>query len=145
MKKLVIASLCAAAFSANAFEGGISLGRDRKVDSTLVMLSAGTTVMGLKVTGEVGGVKDNYKTIGASVGQEFKVWRLGVTPHIGLNYIRTEIAKKDNGGVVSSGLEVSMPLFKNVFAVADYSYLWDIQTKNDYRGGIFTAGIRMNF
>lgn len=145
MKKLVIASLCAAAFSANAFEAGLSVGRDRNVDDTLYVLSAGTSVVGLKVSAEVGGVIDKYTTIGASVGREYKVWRLGLTPHVGMNYVKTDIANKESGGAVSSGFEVSMPLVKGVSAVADYTYSWDIQSKTDFRGGIFTAGVRMSF
>jgi hypothetical protein len=145
MKKLVIASLCAVAFSANALEVGLSVGRDRNVDDTLYVLSAGTSVAGLKVSAEAGGVLDKYATIGASVGREFKVWRVGVTPHAGLGYISTDVAGKESGGVGNTGVEVSVPLFKGVSAVVDYTYNWDIQSKTDFRGGIFTAGVRMSF
>jgi hypothetical protein len=62
-----------------------------------------------------------------------------------LGYISTDVAGKESGGVGSTGVEVSVPLFKGVSAVVDYTYNWDIQSKTDFRGGIFTAGVRMSF
>lgn len=146
MKKVIIATVVAAAFStANAFELGVSVGKDKKVDENVYVLSSGTSLAGLKVSADATLAKDKYVSVGGSVGKQYNVWKVGVTPHVGAAYVQSDMKGKESGAVAGVGVELSLPVTKGIAIVGDYTYNWDIQNKTDFQGGLFTAGIRLTF
>jgi hypothetical protein len=145
MKKLLFATLLSAAFAANSAEVGLTAGKVKAHDQNVYSLSLGTSLLGLKVSSEVKLAKDVYTSVGADVGKEFKVWKVGVTPHIGGAYVQSDLRGKESGSVISTGVEFSYNLTKGIALVGDYSYTWDLQSKTDFQGGQFMAGIRVNF
>lgn len=146
MKKVIIASLLAASFSAaNAFEVGVSVGKDKNVDQNVYVLSSGTSLAGLKLSADATLAKDKYASVGGSVGKQFNVWALAVTPHVGSAYVQSDMKGKESGLVAGLGVEVALPVTKGIAIVGDYTYNWDVQKKTDFQGGLFTAGIRLTF
>lgn len=146
MKKTISALIVAASItSAYAADVGFSVGRDRTSDKEYGAVSIGTSINTFRLEAEVGRVVDTGTSIGASIGKEFKVGPITVTPHVGAAYIEATEKTVKSGSVVTSGLGASYPITKQVSFTVDFSRMWDIQDRTNFQGNLVTAGLRTSF
>jgi hypothetical protein len=145
MKKTLIGLMMATAFTAQAADIGLSVGRDGSLDREIVVLSVGTSAFGLNTSVEVSKVEDAYHSIGSSVGKSFKLFGVGLLPYASLGYVHADASNLKNGRVGATGVEVSYAVSKNFSLTADYSYRWDLKQDTNYEGSLLTLGIKTTF
>lgn len=113
--------------------------------------SAGVTVS--KTVGPLSlGVGFNRSAVGANDQNRYgiiggyTVTRLGpvaVTPTVGVAYLQNKASS--NGMAMTAGLELSMPVYKNVDAVFDYSYQKGQSRVSLSDGNSLALGLRVSF
>lgn len=147
MKKLfAITTLAVAATSASALDFTVLAGRsfgDTHVNDVglTVSQSAGPATVGLGYNRTAGGDQNRFSLIGGY--QVAKLGSVAVTPTVGLSYLHNK--NTDNGMAVSAGVELSMPVYKKVEVVLDYSYQMGQKRVSQSDGNSLALGVRMPF
>lgn len=147
MKKLfAITTLAVAATSASALDFTVLAGRsfgDTHVNDVglTVSQSAGPATVGLGYNRAAGGDQNRFSLIGGY--QVAKLGSVAVTPTVGLSYLHNK--NTDNGMAVSAGVELSMPVYKKIEVVLDYSYQMGQKRVSQSDGNSLALGVRMPF
>jgi hypothetical protein len=149
MKKTLIATtLFLAASIASAFELGVQFGRDfgdanRNYGGVVVGKSMGPLVVSAGYHRTA--VSDNNQNRWSIVGgyDLLKVGPAQVTPTVGAAYLNNQASS--NGLAATAGVEASMPLFKNLEGVVDYTYQMGQSRVSQFDGSRVSAGLRYTF
>lgn len=147
MKKLfAITTLAVAATSASALDFTVLAGRsfgDTHVNDVglAVSQSMGAASLGLGYNRTAGGDQNRFSLVGGY--QVAKLGSVAVTPTIGVSYLHNK--NTDNGMAVSAGVELSMPVYKKVELVLDYSYQMGQKRVSQSDGNSLALGVRVPF
>jgi len=147
MKKLfAITTLAVAATSASALDFTVLAGRsfgDTHVNDVglTVSQSMGAASLGLGYNRTAGGDQNRFSLVGGY--QVAKLGSVAVTPTVGVSYLHNK--NTDNGMAVSAGVELSMPVYKKVELVLDYSYQMGQKRVSQSAGNNLALGIRVPF
>lgn len=145
MKKLLaITTLAVAATSASALDLTVLAGRsfgDTHVNDVGVAVSqsVGSASVGLGYNRTAGGDQNRFSLVGG-----YNLAKLGpvaVTPTVGVSYLHNK--HTDNGMAVSAGVGFSMPVYKKVELVLDYSYQLGQKRVSQSDGNNLALGVRM--
>ena len=148
MKKLIVCTLLGlAAVSASALELTVSAGRDfadinRGFGGITVGQSVGAATMSLGYQRTAVGTNDQNRFSLVGGYDVAKVGPVMITPMVGLAYVANKTS--DNGVALTAGVELSMPVYKKVEAVLDYSYQLG-QSRISSNGGRLAVGVRYPF
>jgi hypothetical protein len=149
MKKTLIATtLFLAAGMASAFELGVQVGRDfgdtnRNYGGVVVGKALGPLVVsaGYHRTAVSNNDQNRWSIVG---GYDLvKVGPVQVTPTVGAAYLNNQ--SSSNGLAATAGVEASMPLFKNLEGVIDYTYQMGQSRVSQFDGSRVSAGLRYTF
>lgn len=147
MKKLfAITTLAVAATSASALDFTVLAGRsfgDTHVNDVglTVSQSMGAASLGLGYNRTAGGDQNRFSLVGGY--QVAKLGSVAVTPTVGVSYLHNK--NTDNGMAVSAGVELSMPVYKKVELVLDYSYQMGQKRVSQSDGNNLALGVRVPF
>jgi opacity protein-like surface antigen len=148
MKKLVImAALAAAAISASAVEVGVrgTHNTDSSADSAGVTIGQKYGAMGIEGAFDrsTRGTEsvNKYSLVGSL--DVAKIVGITISPKVGVSLIDPSVAV--NGYAGSVGVGASLPVFKNVTLVADYSYQRGQDRVRAFNGNQVSAGVKYSF
>jgi hypothetical protein len=145
MRKFILASLVAIAFSANALEVTVATGRDMKLDKDLTTVSVGKSLGKFDTDVQFSRVQGQYQSYGANAGKAFRVGPVSVSPHVGLAYVDNVATASKDGYAASTGVSVDYALSKTVSLTADVSRTFDVKKSTDFVGNTVTFGIKGSF
>jgi opacity protein-like surface antigen len=149
MKKIVLLAAMMAAFSAQAFEVGVTAGRDfAGKDSNIVGAYVGQEVGKFDVTAgfdRFGSKTDKADIYSLNAG--YTVLTVGtakVVANVGAGDISPTVGKNGAALIVGAGLEV--PFTKNLALTTDYRFIdtRDADVKS-FRGGDVVVGLKASF
>jgi hypothetical protein len=146
MKKTIVGLMFAASLgSVHAADVTFSAGVNRGADENMGAVAIGTTMYRFRLDAKVAHTIDTSTSIGLGVGREVKLWALTVTPQVGLAYAEADSKAQKSGGIVTTGVNVSYPIMKNVAVTFDIGRQWDMQDRTNFEGTVITAGLRTSF
>ena len=148
MKKFILTTLAAAAFSANAVEVGINgFETARTAGQSGAAVTVGTKVDSFDVVAGFGRVSDGSKSFDRwTATLEKKLTKVGpvkVEGRAGAAYINNPVTK--DGVVPTAGLGLEMPVTKNIKAVAFADHQFGRKTVAHTEGNILAAGVTVGF
>lgn len=149
MKKLIVCTVLGlAAVSASALEMTVSAGRDfadvgRGYGGVTVGQAIGGATVSLGYQRTAVGTNDQNRFSLTGGYDVVKVGPVLVTPTVGLAYVNNKTS--DNGVAITAGVELSMPVYKKVEAVLDYSYQLGQNRISSSDGGRVAVGVRYPF
>ena len=149
MKKLIaISALSLTVLSASALEVGLMAGRDfsdtnRNFGGVTVGQSFGSTTvsLGYHRTSVTANDQNRFSVVGGY--DLLSVGPVTVTPTVGAAYLSNSASA--NGMAMTVGVEMSMPIYKKVEGVIDYSYQFGQSRVNASDGNRVSAGLRYKF
>lgn len=149
MKKLfAITALSLTVMSASALEVGIVAGRDfsdntRNYGGVTVGQSVGpvTVSLGYHRTSISANDQNRFSVVGGY--DLMTVGPVTVTPTAGLAYLSNKTSA--NGLAMTVGVEMSMPVYKKLEGVVDWTYQVGQSRVNDSNGNRVSAGLRYKF
>ena len=148
MKKFILTTLAAAAFSANAVEVGINGFETARTGGQVgTAVTVGTKVDSFDVVGGVGRVSDGTKGFDRWTATfEKKLMKVGpvkVEGRAGVAYVDNLTGK--DGAVATAGLGLEMPVTKHIKAVAFADHQFGRKTVAHTEGNILAAGVTVGF
>jgi YfaZ precursor len=148
MKKFILTTLAAAAFSANAMEVGLNAFETATSNGQHGLgVSVSQKMGGLNVTGALNRNNDGNKSFNrwsATVGKELtKVGPVALEARAGVAYLDNKVGK--DGTALAAGLGASMPLAKNVSLVATLDHQFGSNSVAHSKGNILAAGVKVGF
>jgi hypothetical protein len=144
MKKVLLVVMSLVSFSAAAVDLQVMNGRDKVYGKDMLELSAGVSVLGLKLDGSVSTVRDKYTALGFSVGKSFDLGKgFAITPDVGVQQFNPTVGK--SGWVSTAGVELSYDLTKQSALVVDFTRRFDMSDGGAFQGNQMTAGLRVSF
>lgn len=149
MKKLfAISALSLSVMTASALEVGVMGGRDfsdtaRNFGGVTVGQNVGpvTLSLGYHRTSVTANDQNRFSVVGGY--DLMKVGPVTVTPTLGVAYLSNR--RSDNGLAMTAGVEMSVPVVKNLEGVVDWSYQVGQSRVNDSNGNRVSAGLRYKF
>jgi opacity protein-like surface antigen len=149
MKKILITAVIAmAATTASAFEVGVQVGRDfgdtnRNFGGLTVGQSLGPVTLsaGYHRTSVTANDQNRWSVVGGY--DLLKVGPVQLTPTVGAAYLSNKTTS--NGLVMTVGVEASMPLYKSLEGVVDYTYQIGQSRVSQFDGNRVSAGLRYKF